>query len=474
MKRKHRSLHVQRLKLKISDYCMLGGVFLSLILLMVAFHMYTNRAQLNQTQLVQSVMENMAINQRNQFDNYVAEKIQILQAMAAYPEVYEMDEKQQEQFIKRHSRDYGFGHIFVMNTDGIGFYIDEGAHRDQKDEKFFDDVMENEVFVSDPYYTYSGTAFMTACVSIYNPEGEKVGALCGAVNLTSLQDIIKTNEMILEGQCFILNMSGVYLTSDNPVRVANKVSIYSTKNSELSLIREVITEKQDKNGRIVLAGVEYEAILTYLHDYNWVIVQIIPVEEIEALYSFMTYFQLTLGVIVILLFACFIRIIYRWNKSNEKIYTDAVTKGNSRAACYDLLESIENRRKQAVTIVYMDLNRFKYVNDTFGHDKGDELLRIFNAAMEQTFGRVGFVGRMGGDEFIAVLLDETEEVVEALWAELKDVLSVKSSELDFEYKITSSYGYATRPIGGQETLDLIMQYADEKMYEYKVAHKYEE
>ena len=469
--KKHSSLHVHRLKLKISDYIMLIVAMLSLIFIMMAFTMYTNRAQVQQTELVQSVMENMAKNQRNQFDNYVDEKIKILQALAKYPEIYGMDEKQQEKFIKRHSVDLGFGHIFVINMDGMGFYIDEGAHRDQKDEPFFKEVKENDIVVTDPFYTYSGTAFMTACVSIRNEAGEKVGALCGAINLTSLQDVIKNNEMILGGQCFIINMSGVYLTSDSPTRVANKVSIYSTKNSELNLIREVITEKVDKNGRIVLDSIEYEAILTYLHDYNWVIVQLIPVAEIEAMYSFMNIFRVIFMVIGALLFICIMLIIYRWNRSNDKIYTDPLTKGNSRAACYDLIDSLENRRKQAVTIMYMDLNRFKYVNDNYGHDKGDELLCIFSDALEKTFGQVGFVGRMGGDEFIAVLLDATDAQIQELWTALEAILREKSNELEFEYQIRASYGYATRTVGGEESLDLIMQYADEKMYEYKAEHR---
>lgn len=277
--------------------------------------------------------------------------------------------------------------------------------------------------------------------------------------------------MILGGQCFIINMSGVYLTSDNPTRVSNKVSIYSTKNSELNLIREVITEKVDKNGRVVLDGIEYEAILTYLHDYNWVIVQLIPVTEIEALYSFMNIFQVIFLIIGALLFVCMMLIIYRWNRSNDKIYTDPLTKGNSRAACYDLMESLERKRKQAVTIIYMDLNRFKFVNDTYGHDKGDELLCIFSGALENTFGQIGFVGRMGGDEFIAVLLDATETQIRELWMALEAILKEKSGELEFEYQITSSYGYATRAAGGEESLDLIMQYADEKMYEYKAANR---
>ena len=78
---------------------------------------------------------------------------------------------------------------------------------------------------------------------------------------------------------------------------------------------------------------------------------------------------------------------------------------------------------------------------------------------------------MGGDEFIAVLLDSTEGQIQDLWTQLESRLKEKSMDLDFPYEITSSYGYATREIGGGESLDLIMQYADAKMYEYKVIQK---
>lgn len=469
--KKHSRLHVQRLKLKPFDYFMLLGTTVSLVFLLFTFATYTDRAKTRQTELVQTVLENLSVNQKKHFDNYIDEKIKTLQALTKYPEIYEMEESRQEEFLKEHAGYFGFGNIFVMNTDGVGFYIDEGVHRNQKGEKFFEDIMENEVFVTDPFYTYSGTAFITACVSIRNEAGEKAGILCGTIDLTDLRDLIQTNEIILDGECFILNTSGVYITSDDPKKVVKKESIYNTKNSELSLIRKAIAEKKSEKGRIELNGVEYEAILTYLNNYNWVIVQIVPVTEITALYSFMDDFRILLAFCSVLLVFCVSLIIYRWHRSNGKIYTDTLTKCNSRAACYDLLEFLEKKRDKAVTIAYMDLNRFKYVNDTYGHEKGDELLCIYSDALENTFGQVGFVGRMGGDEFIAVMLDVTEDEIKALWAALEAILKEKSTALNFLYEITASYGYATREKGSRDNLEIVLQHADKKMYEYKARQK---
>jgi len=469
--KKHGSLRVQRLKLKLFDYVILGLVIFSMFFLVLVFGRYVKEARTEQKELIYSTMENMAENQRTQFENFLEDKINMLQAIAQYSQIYKMDEIEQIRFIKNRSKDFGFEYIFIVNKDGMGFYIDENVYRDQKEELFFKEIMENDVVVTDPFYKEDGTVIMTACVSIRNASGKKVGALCGAMNVTRLQKLIQDNKMILNGKCFIIDNNGIYITADNPARVTRKMSVFETKNSELELIVSALTEKVDKRGHLRLEGVEYEAILTYLEDYSWTIVQLIPEQEVNALYDFAQDFQNAFGLQVVILAMCIIRLIYCWNKSNDKIYTDALTKGNSRAACYDLLDSLEKKRKHAVTIIFMDLNRFKYVNDTYGHDKGDELLCIFSNALEKTFGRVGFVGRMGGDEFIAVLLDATENQIEELWKQLTEILKDKSAELNIPYEIESSYGYATRAVQGTESLELIIQYADEKMYEYKMKTK---
>ena len=64
-----------------------------------------------------------------------------------------MDELKQLRMIKQKSYRFGFYHIFVMNKDGVGFYIDENVHRDQKEEDFFQDVMNNDVFITAPFST---------------------------------------------------------------------------------------------------------------------------------------------------------------------------------------------------------------------------------------------------------------------------------------------------------------------------------
>lgn len=78
---------------------------------------------------------------------------------------------------------------------------------------------------------------------------------------------------------------------------------------------------------------------------------------------------------------------------------------------------------------------------------------------------------MGGDEFVAVLLDTSEEKFLELWQQVEEALSLQSECLGFPYHITSSYGYASRAKGAAISLHMVMQLADKKMYENKALQK---
>lgn len=471
MKRNQNRLHVRRLKLKPLDYIMLLGAIGSMIALLLGLSNYMEKARQSETNLIQEEMDKEGHNLKAQFDELLENKVEILQALASYPDVYEMDEARQKRFLKQRGFRFGFNHIFIMNMDGIGYYIDEDVHRDQSEEEFFQNLMKNDVFITEPFYTEQGVVFSTICVPILNTKLEKVGVLCGALRLNNIQNVIMENETVLNGESFILDKEGKYLTSDALTDVTYQVSIFSKANSELSLIRKALDEKESQKGRVTIEGVEYQTNITYIHEFDWLIVQNIPVTSIVARFEALNIIQGSLSVAIIVLIVCIIRIIYRWYRNINKIYTDPLTKCNSRAACLDLIDNVENKYKQRISFVYMDLNRFKYVNDTYGHEKGDELLCIFGRAIEETFGEIGFAGRLGGDEFIVILQDVTDEKIKSVWAQLEQLLVEKSKLLDIDYVITASYGFASREKGEKETIEALSHRADEKMYEYKAWFK---
>jgi len=122
-------------------------------------------------------------------------------------------------------------------------------------------------------------------------------------------------------------------------------------------------------------------------------------------------------------------------------------------------------------IMFLDLDGFKPVNDTFGHPKGDAVLRAVAKRLMDQVGQDGHVGRMGGDEFAIVLTDaqsrrKIEQLADRIIATIKEPYLIDQTEI----RIGVSIGCAFGPIDGATVDDLILK-ADLALYQAKDAGK---
>lgn len=448
------------------DLGMLIIVFIMFIVLIVGLSVGTERYKKSQILTIQDSMEILADNQRIQFQQFVDRKVDLLKGMAKFPEVYGMDKKEQKQYFKDRSKAFGFHHIFIMGEDGTGYYIEEGVCRDQKDEPFFKSVMSQDLLITEPFHGGDAT-IITICVSIYNEEGHKVGALCGAVELKEMEEMFRENQMFLDGKSYLMNRGGNYIAAEDMDKVYRKLSIYNEDNSETSIIKKAFEEKRNQKGTLIQDGILYQANVTYLKDFDWAIVQCIERETIFKDLKYIDVWRNASYIIVIIIVFCVIRITMYWNQSNKKINTDTLTGCSSRAAMENLLEHLNDVTQHDISVIYLDLNKFKEVNDTYGHDQGDRVLCMFSNALVNVFGKEGYVGRVGGDEFMVVLLDKTEETIIKLCKRVDEQLKEKSKELELEHILSTSYGFATRKRKEKISLQEVVNQADERMYQYK-------
>jgi diguanylate cyclase (GGDEF)-like protein/PAS domain S-box-containing protein len=118
-------------------------------------------------------------------------------------------------------------------------------------------------------------------------------------------------------------------------------------------------------------------------------------------------------------------------------------------------------------IMFLDLDGFKPVNDTFGHPKGDAVLKSVSQRLVKEVGEVGHVGRMGGDEFAIVIRDaqsrkKVEDLARRIISAVADPYHIDKAEI----RIGVSIGCAFGPIDGQ-TVDDLIQKADLALYQAK-------
>ena len=148
--------------------------------------------------------------------------------------------------------------------------------------------------------------------------------------------------------------------------------------------------------------------------------------------------------------------------------TDTLTSLHNRnALLYD--ESKYNeliRSNKHVGIVMFDVNNLKYINDTFGHDKGDLLIKKTANIIEETFGHLGKCYRTGGDEFVTVFSCEyiNNEYNKSLDTFLNKLKEVNKENEHKNNPLEIAYGVY---ISNDENIGTIWQKADELMYAKK-------
>ncbi|PUA98174.1 diguanylate cyclase/phosphodiesterase [Acidovorax sp. 107] len=151
-------------------------------------------------------------------------------------------------------------------------------------------------------------------------------------------------------------------------------------------------------------------------------------------------------------------------------HTDAVTgTGNRHAFNERLAAELERARstRQRVALVYIDLDNFKTLNDTFGHAAGDGLLRQVARRLQSVVRSTDSISRLGGDEFALILrLDMDEAGLEKYAQRIVNVFQAAYTEVGQQVNVTCSAGIATFPDDASD-MDALVSNADTAMYRAK-------
>ncbi len=161
------------------------------------------------------------------------------------------------------------------------------------------------------------------------------------------------------------------------------------------------------------------------------------------------------------------------NARMEEIYKmDRLTGLYNRNALvneFEQRESAMRRGTEKITFILADLDRLKYINDTFGHMEGDFAIRSVAEALKMAAPEGAILARWGGDELVALFTGECDEA--ALKEKMRIYLERRVEELSKPYEITSSIGVVSVEPSELVSLDEITKASDRLMYNEKLAKR---
>jgi len=150
------------------------------------------------------------------------------------------------------------------------------------------------------------------------------------------------------------------------------------------------------------------------------------------------------------------------NRIQEIAYTDSLTLLPNRRGMTALLEEHLARRRR-FAVILADVDFFKRINDTFGHETGDKILRQVGECLHYQLRASDVIGRWGGEEFLILALEEDQKRALYLANRLRE--TVESYEFTDSLPITMSFGVALSR--ERDTVKSLLQLADQAMYRAK-------
>ncbi|WP_410000090.1 diguanylate cyclase [Photobacterium sp. TY1-4] len=164
---------------------------------------------------------------------------------------------------------------------------------------------------------------------------------------------------------------------------------------------------------------------------------------------------------------------HRLQDQERRMFLDNLTRVYNRAACNERLEH-EYRRwlryQHPLCVALIDIDQFKEINDSYGHLAGDKMLKIIARAIRQQLGETEFLARFGGDEFMVILPDASEESRNKTLSKIREAIT----QLPFRFReqnvsVTVSIGATV--FDGNDTPSDILERTDKALQSARHAGK---
>ncbi len=302
---------------------------------------------------------------------------------------------------------------------------------------------------------------------IYDEQYHIIGATGIGLKISYINDMLKRFRQKYSFNVYFLNKDGevvLYELGVNPLRHLEDVS-------ELNALRDLIISKESRVLEYTQTGEEYLLNTKYIPELDLYLIVEAKLSEFVKDVKRTFYFNLLSSLFVTLLITLIIlKTVKNHHKSLNYLATyDDLTDLQNRRVFNEELQQfflLSQRRQSPLSLLFLDLDDFKKVNDTFGHQTGDKVLKRVAGILKQNIRQTDILGRWGGEEFIVALIDSKSESAKVITEKLRT--NIEKDEILHQLinqNLTASFGLTT--LNAQDTMDSLLKRVDEALYEAK-------
>lgn len=382
-------------------------------------------------------------------------------------------------------KESSFPKITLIDSNGDG-YSKDFKDINFSDREYFQKAMNGEANISNFMQDrVSGEIGSTFAVPIFNENNEAIGVLAESKAISEFKKLLDVNILGGEGYLALVDSSGAIITSQN----------HKNYDSGITDLREV---KFENNNTFIDCSSKFEKDVLNTQSSsndskyiayapiginNWYIISIVPASIIEKNITSLNNISSLMWISMsILLLIIVIYIIYSKRKADDKLekiaFVDSVTNDpNYNSFFYDFNKRMSKEYKNNYALVTLDIDKFKVVNDVFGYENGDDILRHMAFVICGNLTQNEIYARHSADNFLILLeyidedsmLNRMDSMTIDILNNLDKVIKNMSGRI-YSYKFILNYGICIID-DKKDPLDLIVDRANLAKKRVKGSHK---
>lgn len=365
---------------------------------------------------------------------------------------------------------YNYNSVFAISEASNRYYHYEGVHKviteeNEHDSWYYNFLEQNEnyglVIDVDEASDNSLTVFVNC--RIVDRDAKLLGVTGVGLEMNKIQRILKDFEDKFEVEAFLINSDGLVQVHRNGEIIQEKNVFDQGFMADHKII--IRNSKEDTESfRHIEEGIDGYLITRYIDELDWFLVVKKDTSILKKSFEKQAFLDIFIGIVVILFVVVLTTILFTKYKEYVSIMAkvDQLTKlPNRRGFDEALNEALKNyaQSKEEFSVIIFDIDKFKKINDSKGHLFGDHVICSIGEIATEYLGKSGMLARWGGDEFSAIIYEESAEA-ERLAAGLVDIMRNNEAFVGLEVTISLGISRANR----LDVRDTIISRADRGLY----------